>query len=803
MGQRAWWLVLVVAVAGLPGCDRSREDGSEDHGRGPSGSTWGDRYLDEIQPTFDRRCVGCHSCYNAPCQLKLTSYEGVDRGASKENIYATRYLSSMAPSRLYIDARSTAEWQSTKGFFPVVRHHPDDPERNLEESVLYHFLAAGQQQKAATPFQPGEPTLFRGDAVKSRTCAKNVNEVKSFLAKHPDQGMPFGCPELGTADYDRIVSWIADGAPGPSEAAAEKLASPSTGSAGEAVLQGWEAFLNGSSAKERLTARYLYEHLFLADLHFEEIPGDWYRLVRSRTAAPLAIDEIATRRPYDDPKGAFHYRLQKNVSTVVHKNHLPYALSNARMARLRELFLDSDWGEGAITVPGYAASDSANPFVTFARIPPRARYQFLLDDVDYSLKSFVHGPVCWGQSALNVIRDHFHVFFLSPDSDLSVTDPRYLAEAAPLLTLPTAGGSNVLQSFYLYYKLKQQNYLELRERYYSQRYPDGPALDDVWDGDGDKLAALTLFRHFDNGSVLRGAVGGLPKTAMVLDYPILERIYYNLVAGYDVFSNIWHGVFVRQYMDSLRVEGEDLFLSFLAPDARQTLRDSWHQGVLSSWKTELENPLYGAERGTRVVFGEGTAPMQDLLTQILDARLPAPARGPRDAINGLHPAASGTPAVADPRTEAELDAAFALLAQRVGDFVPVLPEVVLVRVVRPGASDLIYSIVRNRDRLNTDFIGMEDLFLDPTNDTLTVVKGFLGSYPSFFFVVPFAKTGAFVRELLALRPESSRLEELVTRYGIRRGDPAFWTTLDTLNARLLADEPIDGGLLDLNRYENY
>jgi hypothetical protein len=225
--------------------------------------------------------------------------------------------------------------------------------------------------------------------------------------------------------------------------------------------------------------------------------------------------------------------------------------------------------------------------------------------------------------------------------------------------------------------------------------------------------------------------------------------------------------------------------------------------VLSSWKTALENPLYGADRGTRVAFTEGSDPMQELLAQILDDRLPASARGPLDKINGTHAPATGVPAVNDPHSEAELDAAFALLAQRLGAFVPVLPEVVLVRVVRPGASDLIYSIARNRDRLNTDFIGMEDLFLDPANDTLSVVKGFLGSYPSFFFVVPLAQGGAFVRDVLALRPDSSLLEQLVTTYGIRRGDPAFWTTLDTLNARFVKEQPTDGGLLDLNRYENY
>jgi len=31
---------------------------------------------------FEQRCVVCHGCYDAPCQLKLESYAGVTRAAS-------------------------------------------------------------------------------------------------------------------------------------------------------------------------------------------------------------------------------------------------------------------------------------------------------------------------------------------------------------------------------------------------------------------------------------------------------------------------------------------------------------------------------------------------------------------------------------------------------------------------------------------------------------------------------------------------------------------------------------------------
>lgn len=57
----------------------------------------------------------------------------------------------------------------------------------------------------------------------------------------------------------------------------------------------------------------------------------------------------------------------------------------------------------------------------------------------------------------------------------------------------------------------------------------------------------------------------MPKTLWVIDYPLFERIYYALVAGFDVYGNGGHQLAVRLYMDGLRIEGESYFLDFLPP----------------------------------------------------------------------------------------------------------------------------------------------------------------------------------------------------------------------------------------------
>ena len=78
-----------------------------------------DDYTTRIQPIFDNRCIACHSCYNAPCQLNLQSHSGLARGATKLNIYDRSRAKSVAPSRLDIDGRSVSDWRA-KGFFDVV-----------------------------------------------------------------------------------------------------------------------------------------------------------------------------------------------------------------------------------------------------------------------------------------------------------------------------------------------------------------------------------------------------------------------------------------------------------------------------------------------------------------------------------------------------------------------------------------------------------------------------------------------------------------------------------------------------------
>jgi len=74
-------------------------------------------FYKDIAPILIRKCVTCHACYDAPCQLVMTAPEGLARGATKHGAYDSERLSPATPTRLFVDAQRTVDWRKL-GFFP-------------------------------------------------------------------------------------------------------------------------------------------------------------------------------------------------------------------------------------------------------------------------------------------------------------------------------------------------------------------------------------------------------------------------------------------------------------------------------------------------------------------------------------------------------------------------------------------------------------------------------------------------------------------------------------------------------------
>jgi len=739
--------------------------------------------FEEVRPVFEGRCAVCHGCYDAPCQLVLTSAAGLDRGASKEVVYDGDRILAVEPSRLFVDAKTTAGWRE-RGFFSVLA-----PDRQDGGHLLEWMLELG----AAHSFAPGKklPTAVGLDITRALSCSK-PDEFGDYVRDHPLGGMPYGTAGLTPRELALLSGWLDSGAP------REGGGRPLPARAAEQV-SAWETFLNGSSLKERITGRYLYEHWFLAHLYFDDLPrGPFFRVVRSTTPPGQPIDEIATRRPYDDPKvEKFWYRLRPIHGTILHKTHTIYELGDAKKKRLAQLFHESDWSPS--TFPSYAPKQASNPFVTFAEVPARARYQYLLDDAHYFVMTFIRGPVCRGQIATNVIEDHFFVSFLDPDHDLSVVDATFLEKTKEDLNLPAEHLSRLaIGEFFTQYGIEQRAYLDRRAALYATADPQkkGPGLAAIWDGDGHNTnALLTVFRHWDNATVVRGWVGALPKTAWVLDYPIFERIYYDLVAGFDVFGSVTHQAATRLYMDHLRMQGENVFLSFLPRERRGEIHASWYVGAIRNLDYEHVDYLRDTERATQVPY-RTTDVKAELFALILERnRMVA---GPADLLNRCEKKPCRRPGATV--LEARAEAVLQTLAAKRGPWVAQLPEVTRLRV-RQGERAISYTMVHNRAHTNVAYMFDEKERLVPSDDTLTIVRGYLGSYPNFAFDVEASDLEKF-RDALTDVDSADDLERLASRFGVRRTSPAFWSTMDWMTADFAKRQPTAAGLFDLGRYEN-
>lgn len=742
---------------------------------------------EQVRPILERRCVVCHGCNDAPCQLLLSSSAGVERGASKEVVYQTERLTAMQPTRLFIDAQTTAQWRE-RSFFSVLGS-ADVPD---SASLMRLMLELGR----AHPFTPGEklPDSVPLDIDRALSCPRSA-EFGAYVQQQPRGGMPYGMAKLSDAELGVLGALAtAGGLPAP---AARPLPATAT-----TQVARWETFLNGDSLKQRIVARYLYEHWFVAHLYFDDLPtGPFFRVVRSATPPGDPVNEIATVRPYDAPGAArFWYRLRPIDETIVHKTHIVYPLSDARMRRLSALFIDSNWQPTRF--PSYEPAEASNPFISFDQIPARSRYQFLLDDAQYFVMTFIRGPVCRGQVAVDVIEDHFFVAFLDPDHDLSVVDASFLEQTKPYLNLPAEHLSHFAPGeFWIQYNYEQRRYLDIRDRYYAAADLNrlGPTLGWIWDGDGhNPNAQLTVFRHFDNATVVRGFLGAMPKTAWVMDFPIFERVYYDLVAGYNVFGNVSHQIGTRLYMDHLRMQAEDLFLTFLPANRREALRASWYVDATNSLDYKRVDRLHDTTRGTQIRFTS-----RDVKAEFLDMIVGrnAAVSGPPDLLNRcakLTCDRSGASAV-----EQRAERALQPLTGVHGAWVAELPEVAFLRV-RSGHSDgedAVYTLVHNRAHDNVAFMFDEHERLEPADDTLTVAHGYLGSYPNFVFDVEVAQIDAFTQALAAVQ-NTAGFEALVERWGVRRTSPNLWAMVDWMHADFRRREPTEFGLFDLNRYKN-
>lgn len=731
-------------------------------------------YHHQIKPILENRCVVCHGCYDAPCQLKLSSPEGIDRGLTTQKVYTDR-LRAAEPTRLFEDAQTTEEWR-WKGFTPVLNERQQTQEANLQAGLLYKML----ELKKNNPLTA--ENVLTGDydfsLSRSQICP-SIETYNSFAKDHPGWGMPFGLPGLTDTEFKKMEHWLENGA---KMVELEPLTHFQQQQIGD-----WELFLNQTANKHKLMSRYVYEHLFLSHLYFEAEPkGHFFTIVRSKTPPGQKIERIVTRRPYDDPgTDSVYYRLVREKATILDKTHMPYRMDASRMQRWKDLFIDAEFE--VKTLPSYQVEIAANPFIAFHDLPPSSRHQFLLDDAQLFIMGFIKGSVCRGEVALNVIDDRFWVFFTQPKkfNDIKMSD--FLAEQSDNLRLPGEQESSASLFTWKRYAKLQNNYFEAKAKVIKDLSAQHIlSLDTIWDGDGSNTnAALTIFRHFDNATVVQGLVGTPPKTAWLIDYPLFERIHYLLVAGFDPFGNVGHQLMTRLYMDFMRIEGEFNFVSFLPPENRFEELSYWYRGADKGIRKHMEEMPDHAFFPTSVVYKTTNYKLE--LFQQIQQRLTSVLTDRYDLVEqGL----TGQEQLALNR-----------LGAVTGSKTALLPEVVFIRLTGSQGKEYFFTLIHNRGYANVTSLLDEAKNRLPDEDNMTLVPGFIGAYPNVFWDIQSTDLNDLVNRVEMLATEAD-YQQLLDLYGIRRTSTQFWALSDRFQAAFQQMAPIESGLFDYNRLEN-
>ncbi|MCG9630404.1 fatty acid cis/trans isomerase [Vibrio sp. Isolate30] len=783
MNLKRIWIVALVSLfsgcamyAGLNFDDLFGEPEVRDR-QAPVVSAQAQHFINEVKPIIDNRCVVCHACYDAPCQLKMSSVEGIDRGASKALVYQGTRLTATAPTRLFEDALTTQEWREAD-FHPVLNERMQNSTANLDAGLVARMLI----QKENHPL-PDQKQLEGFDfAVDRNQQCPTIEEYAQYEKDYPTWGMPYGMPNLDKGEYATLMSWLENGA-------IMNAHIPLT-EGEQALVNTYENFLNKSSRKSQLSARYIYEHLFLSHLYFSELEGPtrFFTLVRSATPPGQPVQRITTRRPYDDPEvPRVYYRIIPEQGTIVDKTHMPFALNTQRLQNWTTWFVNTPYTVKEL--PSYEVDVAANPMTAFEALPVKSRFKFMLDNAQNTIMAYIKGPVCRGQLALNVINDRFWVVFVDPDkADLPEINDFY-ASQKDNLKLPGELESNTLPvTNWVKYSKQQARYLDGKSEFTNKWFKNGENLtmNVIWDGGGtNPNAALTVFRHFDSASVVQGLVGTQPKTAWVLDYALLERIHYLLVAGFDVYGNFGHQLMTRMFMDFLRLEGESNFLTLLPKDVRHEEHSSWYQNQNTQLSDFLQRNIAPFDQPSSVVYKTDN-PKAELFDMLEEK---------------LKPILNDRYKIVDTGFAPKHEALLQQVDSITGEGLKYVPQLVMMMIKAQSGEEQLFTMIHNNSHTNISSLFNEESNRDYENDDLTLVRGVVGSYPAAFLELDEEQIPQLVSMLQAIETEEDYVA-LLDKFAVRRSSSDFWPFSDRVHQWYQQNQPIEFGLLDYNRFEN-
>jgi hypothetical protein len=377
------------------------------------------------------------------------------------------------------------------------------------------------------------------------------------------------------------------------------------------------------------------------------------------------------------------------------------------------------------------------------------------------------------------------VFFTTPQSAVGAEFSQFLSQQGDELRLPAGAESSIWSvAKWHSYAQAQSRYLRAKGDFIRSNAAalESAGLNTFWDGYGTNAnAALTVFRHNDSATVVQGLVGAQPQTAWLIDYPILERIHYLLVAGFDVYGSASHQLMTRMYMDFLRMESETNFLGFLPQEQRIAEISQWYRGADRSVHDYLS--AYYEHGVLPAPFAFETDQPKAELFRALQARL-------AKVLNHRYE-------LQQSGLSAGSIAALARLDQVQGVAASLLPQTALIEIKGHG----LLTLSSNSAYANVSSIFRSASRRLPAEDTLTIANGVVGAYPNIFLQVSESDLPELVAKIERLRNEAD-YAALLDRFGIRRTDERFWAVSDQVLADYQSAELISHGVFDYSRYEN-
>ncbi|APZ91587.1 fatty acid cis/trans isomerase [Fuerstiella marisgermanici] len=734
-------------------------------------------FAKEVQPILREKCMACHACYDAPAQLNFTNEFGVQRGAAKIEPYENRL--TPAPFFKLEQTDKTIDDFRNLGFFSVIEGGKD--------SIMAQMIKLAYEDK--NKWKPNEPipAHIQLDSITHKTTAPNKREIAGYCASHPRQGMPFASAGLDAKEYTTLMAWLEQGAKfdtTPIEPTKVEL---------EEIVN-WEAFLNQDDLEHQLVGRYLYEHMYGYHFYFDKKGQNFYAMVRSSTPLGEPVKPISTRFGNSEIKGKFWYRFAQ-VDVVIHlKRHVPRDCSGDKLQKYKDLLFEVPFKVEKL--PGYTMKERMNMLTTFAAIPAKSRYKFLLHEAFFLERVVGTGPSCRGSLNVSTTAEHTWFIFENPETSLLCNDQEYYDAVAPLL-----GGvepmNGLRQSVELLKRIVADSEKAMSIAVDRLKKDPRSAMDDIWKGDTvDGIAGYTCVRNDDNSYHVPGLLGPSPDRLTLSDLAGIERRLYVASVNFDVFSDIGGQLSNREDFSNHRLRSELASIRFFPQEEREAELERIYNKGSKAWRIQ-DNLPEDLQFPSEIEFKTDDH-HEELMQMIMDHL--------RDNV----PVHDSIYRLKDGEQPSQVAKAFRLISDKADElygtkelgFRQYLDESTIIRVDSEGKEPRIYTMCVEWGIGHLSYIG--NIFLRPNLkwDRVTVYDCLMTTYPNFMFNVKDTEAMEFAKAITdADTPE--KFVAVVDRWGVRRTNPNFWELFHSIEESMKKEDPRTAGIMDANRYIDY